>query len=471
MSIPYGQDYPEPEWPDEDGYLRADPVSPALVHHGQARMAYRLAQRYEGELLHVHSIGWHYWDGTRWARDDRGEAKRAVLAELRLALADSLDNKEFRQDVRKCESASGINGVLDIAAALEPFAATVRDLDADPYLLNCANGTLDLRTLELRPHSPADRITKRARGAYDPDAKSPVFGAFLDRVLPDCDVRGYLQRLAGVGLFGNVREHILTIWTGVGSNGKSKMDLAIRNALGDYAIEAEPDLFMCREGAHPTGEMDLLGMRWVSVSENDRGRRMAEATMKRLTGGDTIRARRMRQDFVQFEPSHTAILITNHLPKVSGDDPAIWRRIRVVPFDVVIPEEERDGELGDKLALEADGILGWAVEGWREYSQIGLAEPQAVRVATDTYHRDSDAVARFIAEECLTGSPVLKATTKKLFDGFERWRIRDGGDPMSQKAFGLALDDHEFPARKEDRDKHGRWRSGICLRPESEDES
>lgn len=237
---------------------RLELVDAKTVHRGQVRMAYRLADRYHGQLMHVPGLGWHNWDGQRWALDRSGHAKRAVLAELRSALGESLDDKDLRADVRKCESASGIGGVLDISAALEPFAVTVAQLDADPYLINCANGTLDLRTLELRRHDPADWITKRTRGAYDPDAKSPVFGAFLDRILPDQEVRGFMRRLVGLGLFGDVREHILTIWTGVGSNGKSKMDLAIRNTLGDYAIEAEPDLFMHREGAHPTGEMDLL---------------------------------------------------------------------------------------------------------------------------------------------------------------------------------------------------------------------
>lgn len=330
---------------------------PTQVHRGQARMAYRLAQRYAGELLHVTGLGWHCWDGTRWALDNRGAAKRAVLAELRRCLAESLDDKELRADVRKCESAPGVAGVLDLAAALEPFAAAVADLDADAHLINVANGTLDLRTLELRPHRPADRITKVCRGAYRPEAGSPRWDAFLTRVLPDDDVRAFLQRLVGVGLLGEVREHVLPILTGVGANGKSVFDKAIRYMLGDYSLTAEPDLFMHREGAHPTGEMDLRGVRWAVVSESDKDRRLAEATMKRLTGGDTIRARRMRQDFVEFTPSHTPLLITNHLPKVSGDDEAVWRRLRVVPFDVVIPEREQDRELDARLQLEADGIL------------------------------------------------------------------------------------------------------------------
>jgi putative DNA primase/helicase len=450
-----------------NGYHPDDPGPAELAaggddpsHSGQVRMAYRLAAAYQDRLLYVHGIGWHYWDGKRWAEDNRGVAKRAVLAVLRDALAESLNDKRLRADVQRCESASGVAGVLDLAAALRPFAATVADLDADPYLLNVTNGTVDLRTLESRPHSPADRITKVCCGAYQPDAESALWEAFLTRVLPDEGVRGFTQRLAGVGLLGEVREHKLPILTGSGSNGKSVFDKAIRHALGDYACTAEPDLFMHRQGAHPTGEMDLRGVRWAVVSESEKERRLAEATMKRLTGGDTIRARRMRQDFVEFTPSHTPLLITNHLPKVSGDDAAIWRRIRVVPFDVVIPEDEQDKALYEKLQLEADSILSWAVAGYRGYVERGLDEPESVRRATDNYQRASDAIARFIADGCITSSPALKATTSQLFNAWEKWRVMDGAEAISQKAFGQSLDNHGYPVA---RDMHGRWRCGIAL--------
>src|SRR5690625_3628608 len=331
---------------------------------GQVRMAYRLADAYADRLMHVHGIGWWHYDGQRWVEDERGHAKRAVVTILKRALAQSIGDKPLREDVRKCETAAGIKGVLDIAAALEQFAFRAADLDADPYLLNSASGTLDLRTMQPRGHDPVDRLTKVTVGAYRDDLEqSSRWTAFLAQVLPGDDVRAFLQRLAGMALLGKVVEHLLPILTGVGANGKSTFYGALNHALGDYASTAEPDLFMHREGAHPTGEMDLRGQRCVVVSESDDGRKLAEATMKRLTGGDPVRARRMREDYVEFTPSHTAILVTNHLPKVSGDDAAIWRRIRVVPFDVVIPAEQQDGHLDESLQLEADTILTWAVSG------------------------------------------------------------------------------------------------------------
>lgn len=439
------------------------------IHRGQARMAYRLARDYRGRLLYVSGIGWHAWDGQRWAADETGAATRAVLDVLKRAWAEALADKDLVSDVRKCESKAGIDGVLGIAGALTEFCATVRDLDADPYLLNTPAGTFDLRTGEVRPHDPADRITKVTRASVAEGTDGSSWRVFLERVLPDAEVRGYLQRVIGVALLGKVVEHVLPILTGTGANGKSTFVNALLFALGDYASTVEPDLFLHRPGAHPTGEMDLRGRRAVVVSESEKDRRLAEATMKRLTGGDTIRARRMRQDFVEFEPSHTALLVTNHLPKVSGDDPAIWRRLRVIPFGVEIPVGERDKNLDERLQADAAAVLAWALAGWHDYRTRGdLDEPADVKVATDRYQKASDAVARFIEECCVTSTPALKATTAQLFKTWDEWRADDGTEPMSQKAFGQALDSHGYPVT--DRSGGKRWRGGIGVQVEVSDD-
>ena len=445
-----------------EGVVRMIPQRQAPVEYsGQVRMAHMLADTYIDRLLFVHDIGWHYFDGKRWAVDDVGAAKRAVLDVLRRALAESLGDKELRKDVRKCESATGIAGVLAIASALEPFAATVRDLDADPYLINVANGTVDLRTMEMSDHSPADRLTKVTRAAYSPGAQPGDWDRFLTTVLPDADVRDYVQRQSGVALLGKVIEHVLPIWTGTGANGKSTAIGGLCWALGDYAMTAEPDLLLHREGAHPTGQMDLMGRRLAVITETDEGRKFAEATLKRLTGGDAIKARYMRQDFVEFEPSHTAVLITNHLPNVSGDDPAVWRRLRVVPFDVVIPEAERDAGLPERLQQCAEEILAWCIAGWVEYQRHGLAEPETVLTRTKDYRADSDVIGRFIEEMCTTASPAMKATTAQLFTAWDHWRSKEGVAEITMRAFGKAFDRHGYPTT---RDRDGRWREGIAVR-------
>lgn len=439
------------------------------IHSGQLRIAKRLAATHHNKLLHVHGIGWHHYDGTRWVEDDTRLAGLAVWVTIRDAILESANgDKKLRTDATRCESAAGIKGTLDAAACLPEFAATVRDLDRDPYILNVANGTLDLHTLELRPHDPTDRLTKCTTAAYDPDAASTLWETFLTRVLPDEDVRGYLQRYVGAGLSGRVVEHALAILTGEGRNGKGVFYGAVRAALGDYAATADPDLFMHREGAHPTGEMDLRGLRWVVVSESDKNRRLAEATVKRLTGGDEIKARRMRQDFVAFDPSHTAALVTNHLPKVSGDDPALWARLRVIPFDIVIPEEERDVHLGERLSLEVDAVLTWLVAGLRQYQERGrLDEPAAVLRATDKYRIDSDAISGFLESRCIV-NPHMRVAVADLWASWMVFCAEIGADETNQKAFGEALDRRGLTSRRGAGGQ--RFRFGLGLLSDEEDD-
>lgn len=461
MSIDYGHDYEDEPWIDRDGDVIETPnAAPSSVHRGQTRFAYLLAESCGGKLLRVAGIGWFYWDGNRWKRDDIGKARQELLTLVHTWWSKALGDKELQADCKECNKKAGQDGALGIAYDLPDFAFTVDDIDADPYLLNVANGTLDLRALELRPHEPADKLTNTCNGAYLPgDTKDEVWQQFLCSVLPDPEVREFLQRLVGLALIGEVREHILPILTGSGRNGKGTFYEAVLFALGDYAASADPSLFLHRENAHPTGQMDLLGRRLVVVSESDRGNRLAEATMKRLTGGDRIKARHMRKDFVEFAPSHTAIMVTNHLPVVSGDDPAVWARIRVIPFAVVFGEARQDKSLRAKLEAEADAIISWAVEGWREYQRIGLAEPEAVRVATDEYKRASDPVGRFIEERCHV-SPAVKIEAGELFELWQRWRIGEGpaAPEVSKKAFGIELGRRGF----ESRESNGRtWRLGI----------
>lgn len=460
-----------PTWCDPHALPREEcgcPV-PSLEreHRGQLRIAYRLADAYAGRLLYVHGIGWHTWDGTRWAEDDRGAAQNAVYDVLRQALADSLTDTDLRADVRKCESANGVRGVLELASALEPFAVTVNDLDQDGYLLNCANGTLDLRTGELRPHDPMDLITKVTTAAYDPNAAGTTWAQFLASVLPDEAVRGYFQRFIGLALLGMVREHIFTIATGTGANGKGTAYNAILDAIGDYGHVGESDLFM-RAKSNPNAaspaQMRLRGKRFVVVSETERDHHLAAALMKNLTGGDPVTARPLYGAPVTFDPSHTVLMVTNYLPTVAGDDPAIWRRIRVVPFDVTIPEADRDPRLGERLQLEADAILAWAVQGYWQYLERGMDAPPAVRAATDRYQHDSDAVAQFIDARCVI-NPAVSASTTQLHNEFLAWARAEGIDgEMGRKQFGRALDMRGFKAGSR------RLRQGIGLQVRTDDE-
>ena len=451
MSAPTNDHAPADHY-DEHGR----PVSGSGEHHsGQVRMAYRLAASHVDRLLYVHGIGWHHFDGTRWTEDDSGHAGRAVLEVLSAALAESIADKQLRADVARCESEGGILGVLGVASRLVEFAATVRDLDADPYLLNCSNGTLDLRTRQVRPHDPRDRLTKVARGAYDPGTDCTEWERFLGRVLPDAEERAYLQRVIGQSVYGRVREHLFPVLIGTGANGKGTAYGAMTNALGDYATVINPELLMTRERGGIGGPemMTLLGARLVIGSETEEGRKLDEATMKRLTGGDELTARRLYSPPVSWQPSHQIVYVTNALPTVKGNDPAVWRRVRVVPFDVVVPAEERDPTLPERLALHADAVLSWIVAGHFDYEDNGgMREPASVLHATGAYQADSDAVARFIADACET-SPYVHATTREVFTAWTRWAASEGAETVSERKFSGELTRLGFEARKTNRGK------------------
>ncbi|MDQ2757172.1 MAG: phage/plasmid primase, P4 family [Actinomycetota bacterium] len=430
-------------------------------HSGQVRMAYRLAARFADELLHVHGIGWHYFDGKRWAEDETGHARRAVLAVLRDALAESVADKQLRSDVSRCESDAGISGVLGIASALVEFTATVRDLDADPYLLNCANGTLDLRSRDLRDHDPRDRLTKVTTGAYDPAADTSVWDAFLATVLPDEAVRDYLRRVVGLSVYGRVKEHLLPILIGTGANGKGTAYGAITNALGDYATVISPELLLVRERSGVGGPelMTLLGSRLVIASETEEGRKLDEALTKRLTGGDELTARRLYREPVTWHPSHQIVYVSNSLPNVKGNDPAVWRRLRVVPFDVVVPPQDRDPDLPERLALHADAVLSWVIAGHYDYEDHGgMREPASVLRATGDYQAESDAVARFVSEACEVGLH-LHAGTRDLYSAWQRW-AHGNSEPLTERTFCKELDRLGFEARKT---KTGARRAGLAL--------
>jgi putative DNA primase/helicase len=354
--------------------------------------------------------------------------------------------------------------MLTLAGQDHPITTAPTRLDADAHLFNTPAGTLDLNSGKLKEHDRADLITKVTTAGFA-DRPAPIWTAFLERILPDPDVRAFIQRLMGVAMFGAVREQYLPIFTGTGANGKGVFRDALMHAFGDYGFEVDPAMLMQQHNArHGTFLMDLRGRRLVFCSETERGSRFAEAQMKRLTGGDPITANRMHKDPVKFDPSHTLVMITNQLPVVSGDDPAVWRRILVVPFDVTIPVEDRDPGLPEKLKAEADSVLSWAFQGWVEYQRIGLAPPAAVRARTDAYRTDSDVLARFIDERCMLMGQIK---ARDLFTEFSRWTRAAGEEPGTETSFGKQMAARSMPKQ---RTTSGFVYKGLMLAAGEEDE-
>lgn len=444
---------PRPEEPKTElGYARR------LVHVYGDRLRYVPAWR-----------RWLVWDGQRWAQDGTGQTARWMKSIARRVTSDALaeeDEKKRQAAIslaRRGESSAGVAGALTLAGTEDGIVVTPDDLDADPFLLNCRNGVLDLRTGELGPHDPGLLLTKMTGAAYDPGAPGAEFVKFLERVQPDQAMRSFLARLLGHALEGRVVSHLLPIFHGAGANGKSTLLEAVAAALGDYAGPADPELLTARTfDAHPTGVADLCGLRLAILHESDAGRRLAEGTVKRLTGGDRIKARRMREDFWSFKPSHTFVMASNHKPIVTGQDEGIWRRLRLVPWDVVIPPEERDEELAHKLALELDAVLAWLAAGYADWHEHGLSDPEQVIKATSSFRAESDALSRFIEARCMAHG---SAGSTELFKAWESWCASEGEEPGTQKAFSTALENKGFDKSKDGAGRM-RWR-GIGLAAEN----
>lgn len=406
-------------------------------HRGHLRMAERFVRQHSDALRNVHNVGWHIWTGSHWKQDDqRADIAAAVqtvkAAVQQLQFLEGQDRDHLYKDARASEKASGVEGMLKIAGALPPISTSHKALDADPYLFNTPGGTVDLRTNEIKPNDRADLITKVA-GASITGEPNAEWVAFVERILPDPEVRAFVQRLFGYAMLGKVTEHVMPIFTGTGANGKGTIRDAIAAAFGDYAIEVDPALLMeSKHERHGAFKMRLRSARLAFCSETEKGRRFAEATMKRLVGGDEIEANLMHKNPITFAPSHTLIMLTNHLPAVSGDDPAVWRRILVVPFDVVIPEEERDGDLPGRLKDAAGSVLTWVYKGWLDYQEQGLNPPEVVRARTHEYQLASDVLGRFLQDRTKTCHPQYGSVkARELFEAWTTWCIKNREETTS----------------------------------------
>ncbi len=449
--------------------------SQAETHRGQLRFAERFTRAYDGELLFVHGIGWHLWDDARWAVCNDGEEHRAVIALIKVALDEvrDLDKSERRllmQDVNKVESSPGINGTLELASRMHPCTLSAAKLDADQYLLNTKAGTVHIESGKVSDSNPSDHLSKVTEGRFNPAAQSDEFDRFLQQTQPDPEMRAFLARSLGSALLGVVREQVLMIWHGRGANGKGTLRDAVMHALGDYAIEVPVDLLLISKHASNLApeRMRLKGARVAFCSEIAEGANMDEATMKKLTGGDPVNAKLLYRNPIQFDPSHTLFMLTNHLPKVRGDDPATWRRIMAVPFDNVVPEDQRDGELPERLKGEPDAVLAWLWGGWLDYQRNGLNPPAAVLKATRRYQVDSDTISRFLVDDGVVCDGQGVVGSAELYGVFMSW-LRGEGEPtdVTNKAFTEALVARGYSRKATNKGKQ--WQR-ISLVPKNDDD-
>ena len=315
------------------------------------------------------------------------------------------------------------------------------ELDTDPWLFNCQNGTLGLmNTGELRPHQREDFITNTCLVDYGPSAEAPTWKAFLNRIMAgNQNLIAFLQRAAGMSLTGITSERVMFILYGTGANGKTTFLEALRGVLGDYALRTPTETLLAkRDGAIPCDVARLRGARFVTASEAEQDKKLAESLIKDLTGGDTVSARFLHGEWFDFKPECKLWLATNHKPVIKGTEPAIWDRIRLIPFNVTIPEGERNPKLLDLLLAEAPGILNWLVKGCLAWQHEGLGTPDEVKKATGGYRLEMDVLGTFLAEMTID-KPEATVEASSLYESYRSWCQGNSEETITGTAFGRAM--------------------------------
>jgi len=412
-------------------------------------LAERLVRLYGRDLLYTPAwTRWYIWDGKRYRVDKGTQAREMMLKTSRSIVRDALRERDAkkRQELallsNKARNRTKIGNALWIAEANRKVQADPEELDADPWMLNVENGALNLRDGKLREHRREDRFTRLAPVEFDPDAKAPLWETFLERILPDKEVRDYLQRAAGCSLTGDTTAECMFILYGMGANGKSTFLETLRAVLGlDYAVELSTGSVTCSAYGKDLERSlaPLPGMRFATTLELSEEQRLNEQAIKRLVSGEPVRGRFLWNESFEFTPRAKVWIATNHRPKVAGDDDGIWRRIRLVPFDQRIPEAEQDPHLREKLLAELPGILAWMVRGCLAYQEDGLATPESIKKASKDYRDEEDAIGGFLDDWCDDVSGEWESTST-LHEAYKLWtRINGDGEAKSAKSLGRYL--------------------------------
>jgi putative DNA primase/helicase len=384
------------------------------------------------------------WDGKRWCLDETGRVN--LLAE---STAKSIAEEAARETDRTLT-----NQLLDwsknslqrqrlsnmLALAQSHLPVTPDQFDADPWLLNVENGTINLKTGDLEVHSQSHHITKMAPVVYDPDAKCPLWEKTVSTILGgDEDLIRYMQKVIGYSITGDTKEKCFFILHGSGDNGKTLFVNAVMAVLGEYASSTGMETFIVSLPGAPSNDiMRLKGARLAMASEAERQFQLAEAKIKRLTGGDMCTARLLYREPIDFYPQFKIFLLTNQIPRFSVTDIALMNRIHLIPFGVTIPKEKQDKDLLDKLKLEASGILNWAITGCLLWQAEGLNPPSAVVAALEDHRLEVDVIGRFI-EECCVLESVSRVGVTQLHNAYSDWASQNDIDTIGRKGFTTAL--------------------------------
>lgn len=440
----------------------------ALVkcHLSDLGNAERMAKVFDGQIKYCDLwTKWLIWDRKRWKVDDTKDIFRKARETIKTMYRVGMEIKDNDERMAFIKYAAGTERLGRLRAMIElctsePAIPVVPDqLDTHPLLLNVQNGILNLENMQLAAPNPKHFITKLSGTIFDQDAECPLWDSFLNRITDGNQALSeFLQKAVGWALSGDVSEQIIFIFYGRGANGKSTFLNTILKMMKDYGTVTPTESLLAKRGdTIPNDIARLKGLRFVSATEVQSGRRLNEGLIKQLAGGDPITARFLHAEFFTFDPEFKIFLGTNNKPVIKDMSHAMWRRIRLIPFDVVIPEDERDLHLSEKLATELPGILKWALGGFMMWKREGLGYPQDVKAATEEYRSEMDIVGQFLSDNHPL-DPDGRIKASDLYSDYKVWCDDHGERALSQKVLGGRLSERGF---QRERRTDGYWWIGL----------
>ena len=415
-------------------------------------------------LIKEHGIDLHYsphrkkwieWADTHWNWDENeGIVLRAKHTIRKLhAQASVIPDEKLRITTeswaRKSESEERLRKMTLLAKSEPHVPILMEEVDSNPFLLNLTNGTLNLHTFRLQPHCREDLLTKITPIEFHPEATCPIWQMFLNRIFEgNEEIINFVQRAVGYSLTGDISEQCVFILFGNGANGKSTFLEVLGTLLGPYSAQASFTSFLANDTERVRNDLARLrGMRLVRAAEVEEGRHLSEVVIKQVSGGDKITARFLYGEFFEFHPQFKLFLACNHLPFIKGNDNAIWRRIRLIPFSVTIPKEDQDKNLLNKLQQELPGILAWAIRGCAEWRTKGLQAPPEIVSASESYRFEMDVLAKFL-DECCVVDRNFNVISGKLYDKYKSWAEENGEYVFTHNALSRRLKERGFyPAK------------------------
>ena len=408
----------------------------------EAKMGIQFAEWLKGKAVYIiESKQWMIWNGCFWEADLCNNIQNLAYQFVQDIKITLIENGSVH-DARELSSFESLNRLQNISAfASTRLSISASLFDADPMILATRTDWVNLETGTAHAPDPKILVSKASDVNFGVAATCPKFEQFVNDIFEgNSELISFVRRAIGYSLTGSTSEQCLFIMIGDGANGKSTFVNVIKHLLGTYGTTAAAQTLIAQGGSSIGDDLvDLARSRFISVSETEEGQSLAEAKIKQMTGGDTLKGRPLYGSYVEFKIIGKLWLATNSLPQINNSDYGIWRRIMAIPFNRTFSVEEQDKTLQLKLMEELPGILNWAIQGCLEWQREGLNPPKIVQDQVAEYKSSMDSISQFIRDECELGVDCSH-TASQFYSEYRSWCLAVGKKPKNQTAFKRALE-------------------------------